>query len=110
MAHYTESACTVCSRNCRAGVWLGYKQSGRGCVAGAVPSFRVTEYVAKDVTPTQVLAEPVTEVPAGVTTLLGCRTCGTDAPCLLEVTGPADVRGHCVLAIYRRPTWFRVTG
>ena len=110
MAHYTESACTACPRNCRAGAWMSYEQPGRGCVAGAVPSFRVTEYVAKDVTPTQVLAEPVTEVPAGVTMLLGCQTCGAACPCLLEITGPANVRGHCVLAIERKPTWFRVTG
>ena len=110
MPHYTESACTACPRNCRVGTWMSYEQAGRKCVAGAVSSFRVTEYVAEDVTPTQVLAEPVTEVPAGVTTLLGCRTCGTACPCLLEITGPADVRGLCVLGIERKATWFRVTG
>ena len=25
---YTESACTKCPRNCRAGVWLIYKKAG----------------------------------------------------------------------------------
>ena len=104
---YTESACTKCPRNCRAGVWLTYKKAATGCVSGDGADFRVTEYVAEDVEPTQTLAEPVTEVPDGVTMLLGCQTCR--APCLLEITGPANVQGHCVLGIDRKPDWHRVT-
>jgi len=109
MAHYTESACTKCPRNCRAGVWLGYQQAARGCLQGHTSDFRVTEYIAEEVTPTQTLAERVTEVPDGVTMLLGCQTCGSNAPCLLEITGPANVQGHCVLGIDRNPYWHRVT-
>lgn len=106
---YTESACTKCPRNCRAGVWLTYKKAATGCVSGDGADFRVTEYVAEDVEPTQTLAEPVTEVPDGVTMLLGCQTCGSSAPCLLEITGPVD-RLPCILGLGGlTAAWFRVT-
>lgn len=107
MNHFTESACNRCDRRCRAGVYLGHKHAVTVCPTGGAPDFAVTEYV-RGVRPSFELADPVTEIPAGVTMLLGCETCGKSCPCLLEITGPAD-RLPCVLRIEDRPVWRRVT-
>ena len=105
---YTESVCNLCPRQCRAGIFLSYERVPRVCPTGKKPNF-VAEDNVDALRPSHTLADPVTEIPAGVTMLLGCTGCGK-SPCLLEITGPAG-KPPCLLDIVDadKIAWFRVT-
>ena len=114
MPDYTEAACDACPRKCRAGVYVATETTPRRCPTAtpARAAWRMTDFQT-DVRPSlRPAPAPMTSIPAGETVLLGCQGCGTDAPCMLEITGPVTEQPKCVLGIESRSqvcVWYRIT-